>query len=182
MHTIMHKYLSQTQYTNGLAVIYNRFFTEELDAHFPRGEWVETGMYSMLKTHMTKAAILSFQGRRIFEVSPDIIDLFWEYDKVATTIMFGPPKWLLPKAWATAGRFRDAMSKYLNDAYGSFDWDGPEAEADWDPIFGARFTREFAKWMKQSEFSDQTRSGLAGLIGIMGLVPPVSAACRPHGC
>jgi len=32
---------------------------------------------------------------------------------------------------------------------------------------GARFTREFAKWMEQSEFSHRTRGGFAALMGIM---------------
>ncbi|KAK0649732.1 hypothetical protein B0T16DRAFT_457117 [Cercophora newfieldiana] len=167
MHSIMHKYLSQTQYANGLAVIYERFFLEELDEHFPHGESKVTGIYSLIKQHMTKAAILSLQGRHIFRFAPGVVDLFWEYDKVITTTMFGPPKWMFPKQYAIAERYCGAMARYLQDANASFDWNGPDAEADWEPIFGARFTRKLAKWMNQSGFSPRTQGGFGAVVGMM---------------
>jgi len=170
MHNIMHKYLSQTRYATALADTYQRFFGEELDANFPLGEWTETRVIPMMKQHMCKAAIRSLQGDRIFEVAPNLLDVFWEFDKVLGTLLFGPPKWLFPGMYATAERFCAATGKYFQDATANFDWDGPDAEVDWEPVFGSRFWREFSKWMIQSEFSPRSCAGFTGVTGIVASV------------
>ena len=69
-------------------------------------------------------------------------------------------------------RFCGATTEYFQDATGSFDWDGPGAEADWEPMFGSRFYRESSKWLAQSDFSLRTYGSLAGITGIMTSVTP----------
>ncbi|KAK4443538.1 cholesterol 7-alpha-monooxygenase 4 [Podospora aff. communis PSN243] len=167
LHAIMHKYLSQKRYTDGLATIYERFFSAEMDGHFPLGEPIEVAISSMIKRRMVKVAMLSFQGKRIFEVEPHIVDAMWGYDEVIPRLLFGPPRWLFRKTYATADRFCNAVLRYYQDAHAAFDWDGPDAEADWDPIFGSRFNREFCKWMKESDFDPRTCGGLEGVVAIM---------------
>ncbi|KAK0612182.1 cytochrome P450 [Immersiella caudata] len=147
--------------------MYQQFFSEEMDAHFPLGEWTEVNMLAMLKLRMTKAGILTFQGKRIFEAVPDIIDLAWEFDAISQNIFFGPPKWLFRGSYAIRDRFSGAVARFQDDAMERFDWDGADAEADWEPVFGSRFSREFARWMRDSGFSSFTRGGLVGTVGII---------------
>lgn len=173
MHSIMHKYLSQTYYANALASTYQRFFAQELDARFPVGEeWTEARIVPIMKDQMARAAIMSLLGCRIFEVIPNLLDLFWDYDKVLGTILYGPPKWLFPGVYATAERCCGATAKFFQSAAGSFDWDGSEAEADWEPLFGSRFWREFSRWMIRSEFSPHTCGGFTCVTGIVASVLP----------
>jgi hypothetical protein len=167
MHTIMHKYLSQKRYTDGLAAVYEQFFTAELDAHFLLGEPTEVGIWSMIKRSVVKAAMLSLQGKRIFEVEPNIVDAMWGYGDVVSSLLYGPPRWLFRKTYATADRFCGAVLRYYQDAHATFDWDGPDADADWEPIFGSRFNREFCRWMKESDFGPRTCGGLEGVVAIL---------------
>lgn len=173
MHTMMHKYLSTTHYSNALATTYQRFLGRELDAYLSGGDhhdgWTETRIIPLMKATMAKAAILSLQGEYIFKVVPDLLDRFWEYDKVLGTILFGPPKWLFPGVYAKAERFCGATAKYHQAAASKFDWDGPEMEMDWEPVFGSRFWREFSRWMVECGFTPRTCGGFAGVTGIVGI-------------
>jgi hypothetical protein len=166
MHSVMQKYLSQSHFANALGTTYQQFFSEQL-ARFPVGEWTEISAVRLMKEDMARAAVLSLLGKRILEVSPDILDLFWEYDKVLGTILYGPPRWLFKSVYATADRFCGAAGNYFHDAWTSFDWGGPDAEADWEPVFGSRFFREFSKWMMECGFSLRTCGGFTGVTGIV---------------
>ena len=174
MHTILHKYLSTTHYSNALAKTYQRFLGRELDAYLSGEDhdddgWTETRIMPLMKATMAKAAILSLHGEYIFEVVPDLLDRFWEYDKVLGTILFGPPKWLFPGVYAKAERFCGATARYHQAAAAKFDWNGPDMKADWEPVFGSRFGREFSRWMIECGFSPRTCGGFVGVTGIVGI-------------
>jgi len=46
----------------------------------------------------------------------------------------------------------------------NFDWDGPEVEAQWEPHFGTRITRELTKWLSDAGFR---RKSIAGALGTL---------------
>ena len=167
---IMHRYLSQAHYANALAASYQLFFGEELERRFPGvGEWKEACvLHDIMKTDMSTAAVVSLLGQRIFEAAPELMDRFWDADKILGTILFGPPKWAFPSVYATMERFVDAAGRFFPDAWERFDWNGPDAEADWEPIFGSRFFREMARWMKQVDFSPRTIAGITSATAIAG--------------
>ncbi|MCJ1389519.1 hypothetical protein MMC18_002376 [Xylographa bjoerkii] len=50
------------------------------------------------------------------------------------------------------------MRKYVDAAWANFDWNGPAADADWEPHFGARVCRELVKWLRESGFHDKNLS------------------------
>ena len=170
MHAVMHKYLSQTHQTNILAANYQRFFGERLEERFPRlGEWREARVVKdLMQDDMGTAAVTSLMGRRIFEVAPDIMDLFWEADEVLVTVLYGPPKWAFPSVYAKMNRFLGAAGRFYQDAWATFDWDGPDVDADWEPVFGSRYFRELSKWMKFADFSERTCAGITGCNAIVG--------------
>jgi len=167
MHTIMHTYLAQTHHTNALAATYQRFFSEQLE-RFPLGEWREaTVMGDVMKQAMAEAAVVSLLGKNVFDAVPDVLRLFWEADKVLGTVLYGPPRWAFPDVYAKMDAYHEAMGRVYQDAWAKFDWDGPDKDADWEPIFGSRFFRELCQWMKRSEFSPRTCAGLTGVQGIV---------------
>jgi hypothetical protein len=175
MHGLMHKYLSQPRYANALATTYQRFFREQLNARFSVvDEWTEVRVVPLMKDAMARSAILSVLGQRIFEVAPNLLDLFWDYDKVLGTILYGPPRWLFPGVYAKAERYCGATTRYFQEATAAFDWDGPDADADWEPILGSRFWREFSRWMIRSGFKPRTCGGFVGVTGIVASVSTFS--------
>jgi hypothetical protein len=46
-------------------------------------------------------------------------------------------------------RYVVALERWLERALVDFDWEGPEAEKDWEPRFGSRAVRELVRWMKE---------------------------------
>ena len=159
---LMHRYLSQTRYATAVAASYQRFFGEELERRFPRvGEWKEARVLcDIMKADMLTAATVSLLGKRILEVAPDLFERFWEAHKIFGLLLYKPPKWAFPSAYATMERFVEAGGRFFPDAWERFDWSGPDVEADWEPVFGSRFYRELARWMKQVDFTQRSISGM----------------------
>ncbi|KAK1752329.1 cytochrome P450 [Echria macrotheca] len=168
LHRVLHKYLETTQYATMLARHYQRFFSEYLEQR-PQGEWTEQTIMGLMKYDMAKAAIVASLGTHLFDMHPNLLDMAWPYDEVLVTLLFKPPRWLFRRAARIQDNFHAAISKYFVDANERFDWNGPDADADWEPIFGSRYFRELVKWMKASELSLQTCAGITSTTGIMGL-------------
>lgn len=116
---------------------------------------------------MAESAMISLCGRRIMEVNPGFITAMWEFDNIVLQLLWGLSKWLNPRPTKVRQHWNDMGAKFFNIAFEEFDWNGPDADTDWEPVFGSRFARQFAKWGKESGFKLQTRSGqhLANIIG-----------------
>lgn len=172
MHDITHKYLGSTHYANIQAKTYQEFFQEgtlkeynrQLESAPDSDGWVEMSLVSFMKEVMPEAAIKSLLGTRPLEVLPNMLDLFWEYDKVLGTVIYGPrPKWLFQSAYDKRANFFHGIAKYFKHGMEEFDWDDAEAmEADWEPVWGSRFNREFVGWLRTTGFSFETIVGMAG--------------------
>ncbi|KAM7211808.1 cholesterol 7-alpha-monooxygenase 4 [Rhypophila decipiens] len=171
LHSLMHKYLEQKKHSDSLAQTYQRFFTSRLVSQFPvvGGEWTEVRIVRLMKSEMAYSAIASFLGTRILETIPNLVDLVWDYDKVIVNLLYGAPRWLFPGAHAAQRRILSACTRYYQDASAEYDWDANEDEVDWEPLFGSRWGRETARWMRECEFDDKTCGGLLGTTGMMGL-------------
>ncbi len=170
-HRVLHEYIARTHETNKLAESYQQLFTERLE-RFPVGEWHMVGIFEFLRKHMVEAAIVSLAGPRILELNPDFVKLLWDFDEIAASLAFGPPRWMNREAWNKRDRFRAACARYLEAAWSDFDWNGPDADADWEPNFGSRYSRELAKWMKEIGLTMETSSGLVASTSIFGYVRP----------
>ncbi len=164
---MLHTYLARTEETNKLAASYLRFFSERLD-RFPLNEPSTVRIYDFLCKDMAESAIASLMGTRIFELNPDLLERLWDFDSIVGTIAWGPPKWIKRGAWRSRERFHATCAKYLKAAWDEFDWNGPDADADWEPIFGARFSRELAKWIKECDFDLETAAGIVSVTSIFG--------------
>ena len=168
-HRIMHDFLARADPATKLAASYEREFSARLEAQLPLGVWKPLRVLDFLRDHMAEAAIISLVGTRIFELSPDLLEALWEFDEIAANIAWGPPKWANRRAWNRRDRLHKVCARYLESAWANFDWNGPDADADWEPHFGARFSRELAKWMKEEgNFSDQASAGTIAITCLFG--------------
>lgn len=152
------EYLSSAKYTSILANTFFDFFSERLDRQSSTG-WTTVTLYELLKTDMVESAVKSMFGTRILELCPDLVRCYWEFDEVAGILFWGPPKLIMPSPWRIRERLHSMVHKHVEEAWEKFDWNGPDADSDWDPYWGSRFSREIAKWLRDSGFSDRAASG-----------------------
>jgi len=96
----------------------------------------------------------------VFEINPNFIKVLWDFDEIILQLVWGLPQWMNPKAVKRREQFNLLGRKFLENAFNDFDWNGPDADADWEPIFGSRLSREHAKWAKESGISLRGRAGL----------------------
>jgi hypothetical protein len=135
-------------------------FTATLNERFPVGEGKPLQLYSFLKQEMARAAIVAISGEEILKENPGFIDAMWEFDSYVYPLVFGIPRLIYPKAYAARDRFHEMGEKFLTAAWRKFDWDGPDADADWEPTFGSRFHRTHSKFLKERGFALRSRSGM----------------------
>ncbi|KAI5862347.1 cytochrome P450 [Durotheca rogersii] len=175
-HQIYAKYLSSARYTEVLANTFYRFLAERLDESQPLHQYATVDLYDFMKVAMAESAVKSMFGTKILELNPDLLKCYWEFDEVAGILVWGLPRFLIPRAYEIRDRLHGMTTKQTAIAYEEFDWDGPEAESDWDPYWGSRFAREIALWLKESGFSVRTASGhtMATLFGLNGNTLPIA--------
>lgn len=164
-HHIWNEYLIHKDYASHLAHDFYGFFTSHLEQKFPVGEWTTLGLVNFFKYDMARCAITAVFGTKLFELNPDFMENFWKLDEVMAIILTAPlPKFLNPKPYKIQARLCDMMRRYLDFAWANFDWEDREkAESHWDEYFGARMSREAAKWMKS--FCMETQTGFfSGLV------------------
>ncbi|KAK3318886.1 cytochrome P450 [Apodospora peruviana] len=161
-HRIIHTYLARTHETNKLGAAYQKFFAEEhLEKKFAVGEWTTVRIKEFLQRDMAEAATVALMRPRLLEFYPDFIDRFWEMVDIAAKLVWGLTKWINPAAWKRRDDMHDAVGKWLDATWADLDWNGPDADADWEPIFGSRFSRELARWVREdTKFSKKSQAGI----------------------
>ncbi|KAI1413417.1 cytochrome P450 [Hypoxylon sp. FL1857] len=175
-HQIYAKYLSSAKYTEILTNTFYRFFSERLNEGHPLETWTSVRLYDFMKTAMAESAIKAMFGTVLLEANPDLIKCYWEFDEIAGILVWGLPRFLIPRAYNVRERLHNMTKRQTEIAYKEFDWDGVDANSDWDPYWGSRFSREIARWLKDAGFSVRTASGhtMATLFGLNGNTLPVA--------
>ncbi|KAK5661823.1 hypothetical protein OQA88_9925 [Cercophora sp. LCS_1] len=157
------EFLSRGAVANTMTDKYADMFSQRLGEQ-PLHEWATVSLFKWVKKHMTDAAVVSLIGPRILQQTPDFSDLFWDFDSNLFYLIMGPPKWLNRHPWRVHKAFHDAVARYVETAWREFNWDGPDAESDWEPVFGARVARELQKWCREAGFSDRTVRGFVAML------------------
>ena len=158
------EFLSRTQYLTPLVERLYTEFSETLEK-YPTDEWTMLSVVDFCKHDATKCAISTLAGPKLLELTPDLLDRFWDFDDVVFSLAMGFPRWLYARPYKAHDRYLDAFKKYLDSAWANFDWDGPSSEAAWEPEFGARVMREVAKWLSDSGFkAPYTGPGAIGIL------------------
>lgn len=159
VHHNLDQYLARPEATRSLGESYHRFFSAKLGQQ-PSGQWVEVRLFDFLRATMAECATKALGGELLFEVNPDMVDGLWALDDVAFQLLYALPAWLNPKPLQVRARMQAMMTAYLEEAFRRFDWSGPDADSDWEPIFGSRLMRVSARYFKDRGFSLEGRGGL----------------------
>ncbi|KAI8622888.1 cytochrome P450 [Xylariaceae sp. FL1651] len=165
-------FLTQQKHVQALADSFYRFFDEQLE--LSTQEWETVGLFSMLKLKMTESATLSFFGSQMLELNPSFTKCYWDFDLVGGKLVWGLPKWLNAGPYQARARLHRMSRNYVDSAWKNCD---PYAsEADWDPHWGCRLSRETAKWFRDNGFSDKALAGhvLGTLFGLHGNTVPIT--------
>lgn len=117
-------------------------------------------LYSFLRKELATCATIALSGEELLKQNPNFVETMWEFDSYAFPLVFGVPRFLYPKAYAARDAYHEMGDRFLNAAFEKFDWSGPEAETDWEPIFGTRFHRTHSKFLKDRGFALRSRSGM----------------------
>ncbi|KAI1139192.1 cytochrome P450 [Hypoxylon sp. FL0543] len=175
-HQIYAKYLSSAKYTEILTNTFYRFFAERLDVDHPLGTWTTVKLFDYMKTAMAESAIKATFGSVLLDLNPDLIDCYWEFDEIAGILVWGLPRFLIPRAYKVRERLHNMTKRQVKVAYKQFDWGGAADDSDWDPYWGSRFAREIARWLKEAGFSERTASGhtMATLFGLNSNTLPIA--------
>lgn len=156
-HQIYDDYLTSKRSADFLGSKFFDLFTRRLEQH-PTGEWVTVELSKMFRRDMAESAFETLVGPRVLELNPGYSQLYWEFDARAFETLLGLPRWVNPEPYRLQAKFYSQTGKWLEAAWENFDWDGPDADADWEPNFGARVCRELSKWLKEN-FSWQSQAG-----------------------
>ena len=169
MHNIFSTYLARAHETNALAAIYQREFSKLL-GDVPVGRWEAVAIYALIKSTMFEAGTITLLGPRVLSTTPGFHKLFWDHDGKLANLLFGMPSWLDPKPCRLRDAFHAACESYLYPAAEEFDWDGPDAIADWEPVFGSRVNRELIQFLRREAFTRRTVSGTISSLFVVGYV------------
>ncbi|TWU75373.1 hypothetical protein ED733_000720 [Metarhizium rileyi] len=166
-HHVYAEYLSRTKPVLYLATAFSEKLMNMLCAKYHPGEWHTVRLNRLFRRDIGELALTTFIGTRIMELQPGFMDCVSEFETIAHNLVWGLPKWMNPYPWKVRKRFHAMTASYLESAWETFDWDGPDADSDWEPNFGSRVSRELAKWMKTT-LKPETAAGLmaAFVIGI----------------
>ncbi|KAK1579310.1 cytochrome P450 [Colletotrichum navitas] len=167
LHHLATENISRTELTNHLAIMYTKFFGQAIEKQ-PSGEWTTVRLFNFLRKDMGESALKSLCGTRILELVPDYIDQFWRFDSIGVQAVYGLPKWINPKPTEERDKLSHMTQEFLKDAFSTFDWDGPDVDSKWDPIFGSRYIRLLMKWLTDRDMSMRTRAGFH-MISVLGI-------------
>lgn len=152
LHQLHYDFLGRHYYLNAINEAFLRSFRQTIEKKPLTGTWESASIIDICRRDVTKSAIAALIGDSLFEIHPDFLDTFWAYDSHIFKFSLGLPRWMIKESYQTRDRFWGMLNDYLDSAEKQFDWDGPDAEAAWEPLFGARVSREFLKWGKDRKF------------------------------
>lgn len=158
------EYLARAQYLNPLVEHYQRQISHTLDQYSVR-EWTTLSVMNFCRREVTKSAVHTLIGPKVFELNPDFLSLLWEIDDVVFSLAMGFPRWVYSRPYRVHDRYLATIKAYLDTAWAHFDWNGPSAAARWEPCFGAQVSREVVRWLKECGFNEPDTG--AGAIGIL---------------
>ncbi|MCJ1323140.1 hypothetical protein MMC15_008493 [Xylographa vitiligo] len=160
---VHNEYLAKTQYLNPLVEHYRHQICQALDGYRVH-ESTTLSVRDFCKREVTRCALHTLIGPKIFELTPNFLDLLWDFDDVIFSLAVGFPRWVYSRPHKVHERFLAAVQGYLDSAWAHFDWN-TASPAAWEPHFGAQVSREVVKWFRDSELNGPDTG--AGAIGIL---------------
>ncbi|KAK8066879.1 hypothetical protein PG997_013626 [Apiospora hydei] len=186
MHRGYEENLSNARAVGAFAAKFQALFAQALsgiDTNTNKGNdgdegYEEIRVLDFLKHVMGGAATRAVFGDKIFEVNPDLLEAYWEWDKSAETLAFGLPKWMNRRGVGARNRVRDMCTRWLEAAGRETDWGVEEKRraVEWEPVYGSGLSRGLVRWGKAFGFSGDSM-GAAIDLAILGLNSNTVAVC-----
>ena len=162
-HHLFSEFFLRSEATNRLGESYYGFFLQKIEK-IPVGEWTIDTVMRFMMSDMSESAVVTIFGTKILELNPGFMEAMWDFMTTIAELPFGLPRWINPQPWRRRDRFHAMTQKYLEAAWANFDWQGPDADADWEPHFGSRAARELAKWMKNTLSPETSGGNVAAIV------------------
>lgn len=157
-HKIMVENLSSTAACAVMMEKFSELLKEQLDKRSTT-QWEIKNLWNFVKTDIVEVAIISLAGTKLLELNPDFTEAMWGFDESVFPLVMGLPRFLYRKGFARRDRFHDMGVKWHEYAFANYDFDGPDVP--WEEIWGTRFVREHAKFLKDRGFDKRSRSGMS---------------------
>lgn len=157
------EYLGRPQYTKPLVDAFSRNLGQALE-RYPLDEWVTLSVEEFCRREVAESAVKALFGPDLMDLSPDFIERFWDFDSHVFKLVLGLPKWMNATPFQSHDRYVAAIKKWLDAAQAGFDWESPEATAEWEPRFGARAPRELIKWMMETGWRSEVIAATVGAL------------------
>ncbi|KAI0015380.1 putative cytochrome P450 [Xylariomycetidae sp. FL0641] len=160
------EYLGRPRFLRPLVARFRGALARVLLDGFPGSStrWAEVSVTEFCRRQVVEASVDVLFGPDLIGRSPDFVERFWAFDENVFKLVMGLPRWLDPRPSRTHDRYVAALELWLDHALDGFDWQSAEAEADWEPRFGCRAVREMVRWMKETEWRDETIAATMGAL------------------
>lgn len=177
---LQYDYLLRTDRVNELTEMFTRKLEEELveDKRLSDGKELEIGLVTWLRDHMFKASTYTFFGKRILEVYPELMEDFWDFDKVMLSLFFGLPKFIIPEHFKTRDRTISGMQRWQEVVWEECKGQPLDPDdARWEPIYGCRLNRARQRFYMYRDLTMQSRAAAD-----LGLLFALSNNAIPAAC
>ncbi|KAI0173951.1 putative cytochrome P450 [Pestalotiopsis sp. NC0098] len=134
-------------------------YSRRLEESFPINDISTISLIDFCKQLVMGSYTEATFGPRMFEINPDLIQAFWDLDSQIPVLALRIPSWLYAKPYIKQEAFFAMIRKWKASALVNFEADGPAADTDWEPNFGARINREVLFWIRENGFSDEFATG-----------------------
>jgi hypothetical protein len=158
-HKIFAEYLTRPESLKAISTKFVDLLQQKIEKERGRG-WKSVRIYEWLMEEMVECAIVSLSGSYILEMNPGLINAMWEMDKGFFALIMGMPKLFYSKPYHSRDAYLDMGERYELAAHEKFDWQGPDADKEWEPIFGSRFSRIHSKFLADRDFKPRSRAGM----------------------
>ncbi|KAI1073514.1 cytochrome P450 [Whalleya microplaca] len=160
---IHHDFLSRSHQFKPIIDAFGEQFSRVID-RFPFGEWTTISVINFCRREVAECAISTLFGPNVLALNPGFIDVFWEFDAVFFNLILGLPRWISARPFKAHDRYLSMIERHLTSLLKHFDWNGSDAEALWEPHFGARVCRELVKWLMDAGFQRPALNGALGAL------------------
>ncbi|KAH9893770.1 putative cytochrome P450 [Xylariomycetidae sp. FL2044] len=157
------EYLGKPQYMRPLASRFFQDFGRTLE-RYPSNDWTSISIRDFCRREVAEAAVGVLFGPDLIRETPDFIDRLWNFDQNIPMLILGPPRWINSKPYRAHDHYVTAVERWIEGASLDFDWEGPGAEADWEPRFGGRAVRELYRWMKDTDWRQEVIAATLGAL------------------
>lgn len=157
------EYLGEARYLKPIAERFDQNLNEVLSS-YPVGKWTSISVQAFCRSKVVEASVNSLFGPGLIKLNSDFVDRFWQFDKNVFKLVMGLPRWMNSGPFQAHDRYVDAIRTWLDSASIGFEWDGPEADADWESYFGGRAPRELVKWMKETGWRKEVIAATVGAL------------------